>query len=76
MLFIASNGLTEAGASKTIAARGMTAHHHDLGEGDAKLFLHLHGPGDHRADHVSQDGRRVFAALPLHRVTGIRKRCF
>ena len=29
MPFIASNGLTEAGTAKTIAAGGMTVHYHD-----------------------------------------------
>src|ERR1700741_4064876 len=45
MPFIASNGLTEAGTSKTIAAGGMTVHYHDLGEGEPVLFLHSYGPG-------------------------------
>lgn len=45
MPFIASNGLTEAGTSKTIAAGGMNVHYHDLGEGEPVLFLHSYGPG-------------------------------
>ena len=53
MPFIASNGLTEAGTSKTIAAGGMSVHYHDLGEGEPVLFLHSYGPG-------------TTAALPLH----------
>ena len=34
MAFIASNGLTEAGTSKTIKAGGMTVHYHDIGMGE------------------------------------------
>src|ERR1700687_5633717 len=45
MPFIVSNGLTEAGTSKTIAAGGMTVHYHDMGEGEPALFLHSYGPG-------------------------------
>jgi 2-hydroxy-6-oxonona-2,4-dienedioate hydrolase len=45
MPFIASNGLTEAGTAKTIAAGGMTVHYHDVGEGEPVLFLHSYGPG-------------------------------
>src|ERR1700747_424786 len=45
MPFIASDGLTEAGTSKTITAGGMTVHYHDLGEGEPVLFLHSYGPG-------------------------------
>ena len=45
MPFIASNGLTEAGTSNTVAAGGMDVHYHDLGEGEPVLFLHSYGPG-------------------------------
>ena len=45
MPFIASNGLTEAGTSKTIAAAGMNVHYHDVGQGEPVLFLHSYGPG-------------------------------
>jgi pimeloyl-ACP methyl ester carboxylesterase len=45
MAFIASNGLTEAGTSKTIEAGGMTVHYHDAGAGEPVLFLHSYGPG-------------------------------
>src|SRR5438046_2035070 len=45
MPFVASNGLTEAATSKTIAAGGMTVHYHDLGAGEPVLFLHSYGPG-------------------------------
>ena len=45
MAFIASNGLTEAGTSKTIEAGGMTVHYHDIGTGEPVLFLHSYGPG-------------------------------
>src|SRR5215469_15390142 len=45
MPFIALNGLTEEGTSRTIAAGGMTVHYHDTGEGEPVLFLHSYGPG-------------------------------
>ena len=45
MPFIASNGLTEEGTSKTIAAGGIRVHYHEAGEGDPVLFLHSYGPG-------------------------------
>src|SRR5947199_9533829 len=45
MAFIASNGLTEAGTSRTIEAGGMTVHYHDVGVGEPALFLHSYGPG-------------------------------
>src|ERR671931_571175 len=45
MAFIAANGLTEAGTSKTIEAGGMTVHYHDIGTGEPVLFLHSYGPG-------------------------------
>lgn len=45
MPFIASNGLTEAGSSRTVQAGGMTVHYHDVGRGDPVLFLHSYGPG-------------------------------
>ncbi len=45
MAFIASNGLTEAGTSKTISAGGMPVHYHDIGSGEPVLFLHSYGPG-------------------------------
>ena len=45
MAFIASNGLTETGTSKTIEAGGMTVHYHDIGTGEPVLFLHSYGPG-------------------------------
>ncbi len=45
MPFIASNGLTEAGTSKTIQAGGMSVHYHDIGSGEPVLFLHSYGPG-------------------------------
>jgi pimeloyl-ACP methyl ester carboxylesterase len=45
MPFVASNGLTEAGTSKTISAGGMTVHYHELGTGEPVLFLHSYGPG-------------------------------
>jgi 2-hydroxy-6-oxonona-2,4-dienedioate hydrolase len=49
MPFIASNGLTEAGTSRTIAVGGMlggmNVHYHDVGDGEPVLFLHSYGPG-------------------------------
>src|SRR5262250_1745256 len=49
MPFIASDGLIEAGASKTITVGGMpgrmNVHYHDSGEGEPVLFLHSYGPG-------------------------------
>ena len=45
MAFIASNGLTEAGTSKTVEAGGTTIHYHDVGAGEPVLFLHSYGPG-------------------------------
>ncbi len=45
MPFIASNGLTEAGTIKTIAAGGMTVHCHDLARARRCCFLHSYGPG-------------------------------
>ena len=49
MPFLASNGLTEAGTSRTIKvggdAGGMTVHYHDVGGGEPVLFLHSYGPG-------------------------------
>src|SRR5580704_16991572 len=45
MPFIAPNGLTEAGTSKTIAAGGINVHYHDVGTGEPVLFLHSYGPG-------------------------------
>ncbi len=45
MPFIASNGLTEDGTGKTVAAGGMNVHYHDIGSGEPVLFLHSYGPG-------------------------------
>src|SRR5947209_16952412 len=45
MPFIASNGLTETGTSKTVTAGGTSVHYHDIGEGEPVLFLHSYGPG-------------------------------
>jgi len=45
MPFIASNGLTEAGTSKTVTAGGMNVHYHEAGAGEPVLFLHSYGPG-------------------------------
>src|SRR5258708_2840477 len=53
MSFVASNGLTEEGTSRTIQVGGqagdqvgkMTVHYHDVGAGEPVLFLHSYGPG-------------------------------
>jgi pimeloyl-ACP methyl ester carboxylesterase len=45
MAFMASNGLTEEGTSRTVEAGGMSVHYHDLGAGEPVLFLHSYGPG-------------------------------
>ena len=45
MAFVASNGLTEEGTSRTVTAAGMPVHYHDVGAGEAVLFLHSYGPG-------------------------------
>ena len=77
MPFIASNGLTEAGTSKTIAAAGMNVHYHDVGGGEPVLFLHSYGPGTtawitfHKAvGALSQRFRRILMDLPNFSKTG------
>ena len=45
MAFIAANGMTEEGTSKTLQAMGTTTHYHDIGEGEPIIFLHSYGPG-------------------------------
>src|SRR3954449_7234089 len=77
MPFIASNGLTEAGTSKTIAAGGMTVHYHDVGAGEPVLFLHSYGPGStawitfHKAiGRLSQHFRCILMDMPNFSRTG------
>src|SRR6266566_133262 len=77
MPFIASNGLTEAGTSKTIAAGGMNVHYHDLGAGEPVLFLHSYGPGTtawitfHKTvGALSQHFRCILTDLPNFSKTG------
>ena len=77
MAFIASNGLTEAGTSKTIQAGGMTVHYHDAGAGEPVLFLHSYGPGTtawitfHKTIGVlSQHFRCILMDLPNFSKTG------
>src|SRR6266436_2652197 len=77
MPFIASNGLNEAGTSKTIAAGGMNVHYHDLGEGEPVLFLHSYGPGTtawitfHKTvGRLSQHFRCILMDLPNFSKTG------
>ncbi len=46
MPFLAANGLTEEGTSRTIKdSKGMTIHYHDIGEGEPVIFIHTYGPG-------------------------------
>ena len=77
MPFITSNGLTEAGTSKTIAAGGMNVHYHDLGEGEPVLFLHSYGPGTtawitfHKTvGELSQHFRCILMDMPNFSKTG------
>src|SRR5260370_35900506 len=81
MPFFASNGLTEAGTSKTIAVGGMPAgmnvHYHALGAGEPVLFLHSYGPGTtawitfHKAvGALSQHFRCILMDLPNFSKTG------
>ena len=53
MPFIASNGLTEAGTSKTIQAGGMTVHYHDIGSGSRCCSSAHAVTGTTGVDHVS-----------------------
>jgi len=77
MPFITSNGLTEAGTSRTIAAGGMTVHYHDIGSGEPVLFLHSYGPGTtawitfHKTvAAISQHYRCILMDLPNFSKTG------
>ena len=77
MPFIASNGLTEAGTSKTVQAGGMTVHYHDVGSGEPVLFLHSYGPGTtawitfHKTvGALSQQFRCILMDLPNFSKTG------
>jgi len=77
MAFIASNGLTEEGTSKTVEADGMTVHYHDIGAGPPVLFLHSYGPGTtawitfHKTVGVlSQHFRCILMDLPNFSKTG------
>jgi pimeloyl-ACP methyl ester carboxylesterase len=77
MPFIASNGLTEAGTSKTVQAGGMTVHYHDIGAGEPVLFLHSYGPGTtawitfHKTvGMLSQHFRCILMDLPNFSKTG------
>lgn len=45
MPFVASNGLTEEGTSKTVQAMGSTIHYHEAGSGYPIIFMHSFGPG-------------------------------
>jgi pimeloyl-ACP methyl ester carboxylesterase len=77
MPFIASNGLTEAGTSQTIAVGGMTVHYHDMGAGEPVLFLHSYGPGTtawitfyKTVGEFSQQFRCILMDLPNFSKTG------
>jgi pimeloyl-ACP methyl ester carboxylesterase len=81
MPFIASNGLTEEGTSKTVAVGGMpggmNVHYHDVGTGEPVLFLHSYGPGTtawitfHKTvSLLSQHFRCILMDLPNFSKTG------
>ena len=57
MAFIASNGLTEDGTSRTIEAGGMTVHYHDIGTGEPVLCL---------CTPMAPANRRVERCCPRH----------
>ena len=63
MAFVAANGLTEEGTSKTVEAAGTTIHYHDIGAGEPVIFLHSYGPG-------------TTAWLTFHKVVGELSRHF
>ena len=85
MPFIASNGLTEEGTSKTVRVGGapggmpgdITVHYHDIGEGEPVLFLHSYGPGTtawitfHKiVRRLSENFRCILMDLPNFSKTG------
>jgi 2-hydroxy-6-oxonona-2,4-dienedioate hydrolase len=77
MPFVASNGLTEEGTSRTIEAGGMRVHYHDIGEGEPVIFLHSYGPGTtawitfHKiVGALSQHYRCILMDLPNFSKTG------
>ena len=77
MPFVASNGLTEEGTGRTVAAGGMKVHYHDIGEGEPVLFLHSYGPGTtawitfHKAvGALSQHYRCILLDMPNFSKTG------
>jgi pimeloyl-ACP methyl ester carboxylesterase len=85
MPFIASNGLTEEGTSKTVRVGGapggmpgdITVHYHDIGEGEPVLFLHSYGPGTtawitfHKiVGRLSENFRCILMDLPNFSKTG------
>jgi len=77
MPFVASNGLTEAASSKSIAAGGMNVQYHAVGDGAPVLFLHSYGPGTtaritfHKAlGELSQHYRCILMDLPNFSKTG------
>ena len=45
MAYIAANGMTEEGTSRTVEAMGTTIHYQDMGEGYPVILLHSFGPG-------------------------------
>lgn len=45
MPFVTSDGLTEAGTSRTAEVEGTTVHYHEVGTGEPIIFLHSYGPG-------------------------------
>lgn len=45
MAFVAPNGWTEEGTSRTAQVMGTTVHYHDVGDGPPLIMLHSYGPG-------------------------------
>jgi hypothetical protein len=73
MPFIASNGLTEAGTGKTIAAGGMNVRCHDVGEGKPVPFLHSYGPTGFRGNRslvIPRSGGDVAPFPAIHKTGG------
>jgi len=77
MPFVDSNGLTEAGTSRTVTAGGMNVHYHDAGTGEPVVFLHSYGPGTtawitfHKAvGELSRHYRCILMDLPNFSKTG------
>ena len=77
MPFVAENGLTEAGTSRTIQLNGLNVRYHDIGAGEPVLFLNTFGPGStawltfHKViGTLSQHYRCILMDLPNYGGTG------